>query len=370
MTDSQGKSSRAPYTKILMAILFLLLIAGGAFWYWNEFMRGVLTSNDARLAGQLLDIAPLTSGTLLQVYAEEGDRINKDQLLFTLDQKNHEIALAKAEAAVDTAEAGLAIAEAHFEKYLNGVRVEEIRIAEAGIKKAEAAEKFAKGEWDRIKALHNEGVITNTQQEKARISWETASYVREDAQSRLNLLIKGSREEDLKAAAATITMRKAQLTGAKTEVKRTNINLAHTEIRAPFDGIVVRCWQDPGTMIATGRPVLTMMNPSSLHITANLEEKYLNKIALGNEVDISLDAYPDIRMTGRIEKILPVANSQFSLLPSGGSSGAFIKVAQRFNIRISIENLPDLLLGPGLSAEIRIKINQTSTIRKSILAHE
>jgi membrane fusion protein (multidrug efflux system) len=369
MTKSKGNPSRGGW-KIVMAVLFLLALAGAAGWYWNQFMRGVVSSKDARLAGQLLDIAPQTSGTLTQVYANEGDAVQDGQLLFVLDQESCKVALAKAEASVDSARAGLAVSKAQLEKCVNGVRLEEIRIAEVVSRRTRAAETLAEAEWNRVKALHSERVMTKSAQDKVRSTWETAGYASEEADRRLALLKKGSRQEDLNAAKATMQMYQAQLTVAEAAVKLARITLAQTEVRAPFNGLVVRRWQDPGIMISPGKPVLTIMNPATLHVAANIEEKYLNRIAVGDAVDISVDAYPDIKMTGRVEKILPAANSQFSLMPSGGATGAFIKVAQRVSVRIVVDEFPNLLLGPGLSVEIRININRPNTIHKPILAHE
>ncbi|MBW2623314.1 MAG: HlyD family secretion protein [Deltaproteobacteria bacterium] len=369
MTESKGKPSRGGW-KIVLAVFFLLTLAGGAGWYWNQFMRGVVSSNDARLAGQLLDIAPQTSGTLTQVYVDEGDAVQEGQLLFVLDQELCNVALTKAEAAVDSAKAGLAVSKAQYEKCVNGARLEEIRIAETVSQRAKAAEKLAESEWNRVKALHFERVMTKSARDKVRGNWEMARHVGEEADRRLVLLKKGSRREDLNAAKASMEMREAQLTVAETAVKLALISLARTEVRAPFDGVVVRRWQDPGIMISPARPVLTIMNPSTLHVTANIEEKHLNQIAVGDKVEISIDAYPDITMAGRVDKILPAANSQFSLLPSGGATGAFIKVAQRISIRIAVDEFPNLLLGPGLSVEIRINVNRLNTIHRPILANE
>lgn len=369
MTESESSPSRGVW-KIVLAVLFLLALAGAAGWYWNEFMRGVVSSNDARIDGQLLDITPETGGTLTEVYAREGDTVKEGQLLFALDQKTRKVALAKAEASVETALAGLAVSKAQYEKVVNGVRPGEIRIAEAVRERTKAAENLAEAEWNRVKALHNERVMTRSARDKVRSSWVAATHARIESDRRLALLKKGSRPEDLNAARATVEMRKAQLAGAAAAVKLARINLSQTVVRAPFNGVVVRRWQDPGAAISPARPVLTLMNPSTLHVTANIEEKFLNRIAVGDKVEISIDAYPDIAMTGRIDKILPATNSQFGLLPTGGSSGAFIKVAQRVSVRITVDEFPDLLLGPGLSVEIRVLVDQRNIIHKPILANE
>ena len=100
--------------------------------------------------------------------------------------------------------------------------------------------------------------------------------------------------------------------------------------------------------------MLTLFDPSSLHVSANIEEKNMGRIKVGDRVEIEIDAYPGVVLTGKVRKILQATNSQFSLIPAEGSSGTFIKVAQRVPIKIALDAPPDLKLGPGLSAEIRI----------------
>jgi membrane fusion protein (multidrug efflux system) len=75
---------------------------------------------------------------------------------------------------------------------------------------------------------------------------------------------------------------------------------------------------------------------------------------VGDAVDISVDAYPDLNLRGQVEKVLLATNSEFSLIPAEGVSGTFIKVAQRVPIRIAVTCPIDLNLGPGLSVEVSI----------------
>jgi len=137
-------------------------------------------------------------------------------------------------------------------------------------------------------------------------------------------------------------------------VKQASVSLELADVVAPFDGVVVQRWYDPGSSIPAGQPVITLMNPATLHVSANLDENDLHEVAIGDSVDISVDAFPNLHLTGHVQKILRATNSQFSLIPSQGVSGTFIKVAQRVGIRIALDNGPDEPLGPGMSVEVRI----------------
>jgi multidrug resistance efflux pump len=107
-------------------------------------------------------------------------------------------------------------------------------------------------------------------------------------------------------------------------------------------------------MPLAAQPVVSMFDPTTLRVDANIEEKYLDDVAIGDTADISVDAYPTLRLHGRVTEILRATNSEFSLIPAEGVSGTFIKVTQRVPLRIAVTPPPELALGPGLSVEVRI----------------
>jgi membrane fusion protein (multidrug efflux system) len=349
-----AKPQNSRWHKIILAICFLLLLGGAAAGYWYYFMRGLIFSDDARLDGELLDLTSQISGTLTNVFVKEGDHIHQGELLFTLDNRPLVASLEKAKANVESAEAELAVAKAEYDKCLCGPRPKEIDMAVAAENRAAAQARLAAAEWERVKGLDNSRVITGSTSDKIRTDYEAAGYAHEEAKNRLDLLREGTRKEDLSVAKATVRLKEAKVISAKTDVRVAEINLENAKVYAPFEGVVVRRWQNPGALMPAGRPVLTIFNPTTLHVSANIEEKHLSKVNLGAKVDISVDAYPNLSLTGYVDKILQATNSQFSFIPAEGSSGSFIKVAQRVPIRVSIDADPQLFLGPGLSVEIRI----------------
>lgn len=349
-----AKPQNSRWYKIILAVCFLLLLGGAAAGYWYYFMRGIIFSDDARLDGELLDLASQISGTLIDVSVKEGSHVRQGELLFTLDKRPLIAAFEKAKADVESAKAELAVAKAEYDKCLYGPRQEEIDMAVAAEHRAATQARLAAAEWERVKRLDNSRVITDSTSDKIRTDYEAARYAHNEAKTRLDLLRQGTRKEDLSVAKANVQLKEAKVISAKTNVRMAEINLDNAKVHAPFDGVVVRRWQNPGALIPAGRPVLTIFNPTTLHVSANIEEKHLSKVTIGAKVDISVDAYPNRSLTGYVDKILQATNSQFSFIPAEGSSGAFIKVAQRVPIRVSLDADPQLFLGPGLSVEIRI----------------
>lgn len=354
--DSRGDSVKPKNGawKIFLAVFILLILGGAAFAYWYFYMRGIVYSDDARIDGDLVDMAPAFGGIVGDVNVREGDRVKKGEVVFSMDKRTLAAALLKSQADVVTATQNYANALAQNAKAVHGPREEEIQVAEANMQKAQADAKLAELNWERAKALYDEQVIPASQRDQAQAARDTSQRALQAAQEQLKMLKKGTRKEDLASARAAVGLTKAQIEAAKASVKQASVNLELTDVVAPFDGVVVQRWYDPGASIPAGQPVVTLMNPATLHVSVNLDENDLHLVDVGAPVDIKVDAFPDLHLTGRVEKILRATNSQFSLIPSQGVSGTFIKVAQRVGVRIALDADPVEAIGPGMSVEVRI----------------
>jgi membrane fusion protein (multidrug efflux system) len=354
-TGSGRRANGGPRRKrLFLGIAALGLIGACVFGYWYHFMRGIVYSDDARFSGHLVDLAPEVSGRLIEVDAHEGQFIQKGAVVFRLDPAIPQAALNRAEASLVSAKANLASNEALYQKALNGNRPEEIKAADANVKRLQNEEQLAQLDFERDQALFKNHTISQDSLDRARTAYESARQSRENAVQNLIVLQQGSRKEDLAAAKAAVELARARVTEAEAVVESARGDLARFTVKAPFDGWAVRRWLDPGAMPLASQPVVSMFDPTTLRVDANIEEKYLHDIAIGDKVDISVDAYPALHLQGRLTQILRATNSEFSLIPAEGVSGTFIKVTQRVALRISVTAPPDLPLGPGLSVEVRI----------------
>jgi membrane fusion protein (multidrug efflux system) len=113
--------------------------------------------------------------------------------------------------------------------------------------------------------------------------------------------------------------------------------------------------------VAVGTSLCTVINQSKLWVTANFKETQLRNIKIGQEVIVKLDAYPDLELKGKVESFGGATGAKFSLIPPDNSTGNFIKITQRFPIRIALfslgNNKPTVLFA-GLSAFVTVKHNQ------------
>ena len=342
------------HKRILLGIAILAVIAVGVFGYWFFFMRGIVFTDDARFAGHLVDLAPEINGTIIDVPVHEGLFVHRGTVVFQLDPSILQAALSQAEAALVSARANLASSEAKYEKAVNGSRPEESKAAEATTRRLQNEEELTRLNFERTQTLYKQGTMSQDDLDRVRTAYESARQSRENAVQNLTLVQQGSRKEDIDAARADMEMARSRVTEASAAGDTARSNLARVIVKAPFDGWVVRRWLDPGAMPLAAQPVVSMFDPATLRVDANIEEKYLHDVTIGDEADISVDAYPALHLKGRVTEILRATNSEFSLIPAEGVSGTLIKVTQRVPLRISVSAPPDLALGPGLSVEVKI----------------
>jgi len=347
---TRGKHS----AKIRWAVGALLAAALLLACVWFFYMRGIVSSDDARFNGHMVDVAPTVGGRALRVLVKEGDPVKQGDPVFEIDSTVQRAVVAQAEAAVQAARATLAVARAKYERAVNGPRPEEIAASEAAARKLESDESLARIEWERIQGLRKEGAGTPQQLDRTAAAYESAKQSRESALQNLAMLKEGTRKDELEVARADTRLAEGRVAETEAALAKANRDLDLYSVRAPFDGHVVRRWLDPGATVQPGQPVISVFDPATLRVDANIEEKDLADVAVGDTVDIRVDAYPHLRLHGRVIDILRAANSQFSLVPAEGVSGTFIKVTQRVPLRIAVSSPPGLLLGPGLSAEVRI----------------
>ncbi|AJG98251.1 hemolysin D [Clostridium beijerinckii] len=131
-------------------------------------------------------------------------------------------------------------------------------------------------------------------------------------------------------------------------------NVEQALMRSPIDGVVVKKQGTIGEFLGAGSSVISLVDPNKFYVTANIEETKLEKIKIGQSVDITIDQYESKKFTGKVKSIGEVANSALSILPSS-TSGTFTKVVQRIPIKIEFDDFEGKIL-PGTNAIVKIHV--------------
>ena len=155
------------------------------------------------------------------------------------------------------------------------------------------------------------------------------------------------------------TVAMVQLAAAAVDLAK--LNLSYIVIVAPCDGTLGRKNIQEGQLIQPGQSIVDIVDANEIWVMANYKETQTANIAVGNEVELTVDAVPSVVYKGRVEKISRATGASFSLLPQDNSSGNFVKIEQRIPVRIAFseensnENMTYLRSGMNVECEVKIR---------------
>lgn len=156
-----------------------------------------------------------------------------------------------------------------------------------------------------------------------------------------------------------ITQSEAGIALAKALLEMAELNLSYTVIVAPCDGYTSRKEIQEGQLVQPGQALLDVVDSGDVWVAANYKETQLGHIAPGSEVEITVDAIPDVVFVGRVQALSTATGASLSLLPQDNSAGNFVKVRQRVPVRIEFTeaNRPEDMarLGAGMNVECLVR---------------
>jgi multidrug resistance efflux pump len=137
------------------------------------------------------------------------------------------------------------------------------------------------------------------------------------------------------------------------------VGFSHTanqtvSVTSPLSGVVVARLADPGSTVAPGQPIVEVVDPTKLYITANVNETDVDRIKIGEPVDVTVDSL-GVTLAGRVDAITPASAATFSLIPQQNSSGNYSKVVQVVPVKVSVD-YGSLPLVVGSSVEVNIHV--------------
>ena len=153
----------------------------------------------------------------------------------------------------------------------------------------------------------------------------------------------------------------AKLQQAHANLQLAQNDLDNTVIRAPISGVAGNRAGQIGQYVKPGTQLLSLVPLARVYVTANFKETQLTHMRPGQLAEVSVDAYPDLTLDGRIESFAPASGAQFSLLPPDNATGNFTKIVQRVPVRIALPTEGPLagLLRPGLSVTVTVDTRDT-----------
>ena len=323
-----------------------IVLAVGSGYYWLSGGR-YLTTSDAYVEANVLDVTTDVSGLVRHVLVHEGERVTKGQVLFTLDPEPFRLAVEEAQANLAQTRLDLRAMKADYVHAERQVAVLRAQVA------------ADRATFNRYAALMRSHAVTAQQYDDARykLAADRAALGAGTAQATATLARLGGAPALPARAMPAYKLAAARLAEAEREQR-------HATVRAAFAGAVTQVSKlQPGQYLAAGTPAFGLVDMQDLWIAAQPKETALTWARAGDPATVTIDAYPGHTWHGTLQSVAPATDQEFAILPAQNSSGNWVKVVQRVPLRVVIHQGPhDPPLSAGMSAEISVDTHHSRSL--------
>ncbi|MDN6856442.1 efflux RND transporter periplasmic adaptor subunit [Pseudomonas sp. CAN2814] len=328
----------------LLILLAVVILAGIASLAWEIlYGRWHEDTDDAYVNGNVVQITPQITGTVVSIGADDGDLVQKGQVLVKFDPSDADIALQQAEANLARTVRQVRGLFSNVDGYKADVAAKKVALT-----KAEA-------DFKRRQNLANDGAISQEELAHARDALDTARSSLTSSEQQLDTnraLVDDTviaSHPDVKAAAA--------------KLRQAYLDDARAVIIAPVTGYVAKRTVQVGQRVQPGAALMAVIPLDQVWIDANFKETQLKHMRIGQPVEIRSDLYGgEVKYSGTVDSLGVGTGSAFSLLPAQNATGNWIKIVQRVPVRIRI-NSEELAKNPlriGLSMDVNVSLHDQS----------
>jgi multidrug resistance efflux pump len=313
---------------LLIAVLFALSVM---------MERSAPSSSQAVVQAYVVPMASEVGGSVVEVSVVDNVRVENGQVLFRIDPRPYEIAVADAEARLE--QVGQSI----------GANTSAVDAAQAQLVEARANRDHAREQAQRVMQLVERGVYSRARYDQAKAALDTteAAVVRAEAnleEARQELGPAGNNNPELKQALAAL--------------EQARLNLAHAVVVAPSDGVITNLQLAVGQVVAAGQPALTFIDTATVWISAAFKENSLEHVQAGDPAEVVFDTLPGRLFTARVESIgwgvAEDAKTASIGLPTVSNDSGWIREPQRFLVRLVLDG--DRPTGPRYGSQANVVI--------------
>ena len=351
----QRAGQRAAKARWVLLLIVLIAVAGAAtYWYVT---RDEASTDDAYTDGHAVTVSPQVSGTVVALHVTDNQRVKAGDVLIEIDHREYNAARDQAQGSLQSAEAQLATARTSLER----ARVDypaRLASAQAQLAAARATQFKTDADARRQRSLPKQAT---TQQDI-----DNSSAALRSADAQVDQAQAAVRQADLvpqfvAEAEAQVRQLEAQVALAQAQLDQAQLNLSWTRVTAPQDGWITKRNVEQGNYVQAGQSIFSIVTPE-VWITANFKESQLDRMRPGEQVDISVDAYPHLKLSGHVDSIQLGSGSRFTAFPPENATGNYVKIVQRIPVKIVIDSGldPDLPLPLGLSAVPTVRLTPSA----------
>ena len=245
-------------------------------------------TDDAYLKAHIVGIAPRLTAPIAVINIKDNQFVKKGMELLRLDQSVYLTQLRAAEAAFENS----------------------LEISKA----SEAALNRSIKDLERIKSLYSEGLVSDSKYLSAITLNREMQAARDSANSQGRL--------------------------AKANLDEAQLRLSFTKLASPADGWISNFDLRLGMIVQADKPIFSIIEDKKWWVEANFKETQMRNIRIGQPVTLSVDMFPNLKLKGVVESMGAGSGVTFSLLPPQNSTGNWVKITQRFPVKVSIDNAP------------------------------
>ncbi len=363
--------------------IFYISCANGGFGFRKEdplLFSGTIETREIHVGSKV-------GGRITEALVQEGQEIQAGQTIARFDIADVEARRLQAEARIAQQQARLErlergarpeekaqaraateTARANLEAIRNWPRPEEIEQARASLAAAEADLNDAEVSFQRASRLYSTGDASKQELDSARFRSDNARARRDAEKKRLDLLLNGSRKEDIRAAeerfrqaqeaerlvfagprAEEIADARAQLAEAEARLQEIKVQIAEGEVKSPANAVVEVLPVRPGDLVAPNQTIARLLEKDQIYIRVYVPEPQLGLIKVGQKARIKVDSFPDRAFDGVIEQI----NTQGEFTPRNVQSRNE-RNHLVFGVKVRIDNREGLLK-PGMAADVTLE---------------
>jgi membrane fusion protein (multidrug efflux system) len=405
-----ARRKRSNATKYFAMLAGALVISSAVGVGWWAFAGGREETEDSYVDGDITTISSRVAGTVTAVSVSDNQNVTVNEPLVKLDPSDYQARVDQLASALNVAQkqtlanqskigqstdsaqgqamqanAGIASSDANLDHAKAALLAAQAQVHQSAshVQQQQAQIAFATNDFNRYKMLVQAGAVTKQQYDQSLESLQVAEAQLKQAQDALDQDNRKvvEAQADVKDATAKQLTSKGQYMNAmaaekqtaidqhtyqsslastdqaKFDLKQAQLQLDYTNINAPVEGRIGRRSVEVGQRVEVGQALMSIVQPNPW-ITANFKETQLNKMKIGRQVEIRIDAFPGKVFKGKVDSFSPASGAKFSVLPPDNATGNFTKVVQRIPVKVVFDKdslgLYASRISPGMSCETTV----------------
>lgn len=290
------------------------------------------------LPGAEMDVGSEMTARIERFLVNEGEHVDKGQVIAVLESKD-------LTARLQQAEADLAVTKAKRDEVAAGSRIEDIKQAQAALQRAQSERVLAEKEFNRIEQLYKDKFESRARLDDAESTYKVAIARVNEAEQHLQLLQSGPRRE-------TLSLHEAQVSQADANVRYVRSLLNKTRVVSPISGTLIERYLDAGEVVMPEKPLAVIADIKQMRINAEVDETDAGRLKLGDAVDVTAYAYPGKVFKGRVEEIADYVGKR-EIKPNNPAVNLGLKIIQ---VKIALTEATPLKL--GMTVDVRISTDK------------